>query len=103
MKRIQSKFGILASLVFYIKKGLQRANVMLDGIVYAETRVNVSDVLQRYVDLEIDDIEEFAAIYTYDYHDYHRMLDNKKSKLKMYGEVYAMMKALKDRGSLDKR
>ncbi|WP_430907289.1 hypothetical protein [Maribacter sp. 2-571] len=72
---------------------------------FNEDRLHVvkpSDVLQKYVDFNIDDIEEFAATYTYDYHDTHRILDNKKSKSKMYQEVYTMMKLLEDRGSLDR-
>ncbi|GMN06305.1 hypothetical protein MTsPCn5_16940 [Croceitalea sp. MTPC5] len=63
---------------------------------------NVSDILQKYIDFKIDDIEEFAATYTYDFHDTRRILDNKKSKEHMYNRVYKMMKALEEKGSLDR-
>ena len=60
-----------------------------------------SDVIRKYLEFKVDDIEEFSAIYTYDFHDKKRILDNKKSKLQMYNQVYKMMKALKENGSLD--
>lgn len=64
--------------------------------------IDTTDMLQKYIDFEIDDLEEFAASYTYDYHDRKRCLDNKESKARMYREVLDIMSALDKRGSLDR-
>ncbi len=97
---LKERIGFLALPVFMAMDVLGKMNNAMDNIVNADARLNPSDVLQKYVDFRIDDIEEFAATYTYDYHDFHRMLDNKKSKQKMYSAVYDIMKQLEDRGSL---
>ena len=38
-----------------------------------------TDVFQKYIDFKIDDIEEFAAIYTYERHDIMGRLDDRES------------------------
>lgn len=63
--------------------------------------LDTTDMLQKYVDFKIHDIAEFAAAYTYDFHDTKHILDNKKSKANMYSEVYKMMRSLEKRGSLN--
>jgi hypothetical protein len=61
-----------------------------------------TDVFQKYIDFKIDDIEEFAAIYTYERHDIMGRLDDRESKEKMYREVHQMLLELKEKGALDR-
>jgi len=61
-----------------------------------------TDIFQKYIDFKIDDIEEFAAIYTYERHDLMGSLDDRESKEKMYQEVYQILLHLKEKGLLDR-
>lgn len=63
--------------------------------------INIAHVFQKYMEYNIDDLEEFAVIYTYEYHDLHNRLDDMVSKEKMYTEVFKIMKDLKEKGGLD--
>jgi len=56
--------------------------------------LNKTDVIQKYVDYKVDDINEFATIYTYEYHETIGNLDNLASKKKMHKEVYEMVQNL---------
>ena len=63
--------------------------------------INVTDVFQKYIDYKVEDIEEFAVIYTYEIHDAMGKLDHRESKEKMYADVYGLMLHLKEKGKLE--
>lgn len=63
--------------------------------------INIAHVFQKYMEYNIDDLEEFSVIYTYEYHDRHNKLDDMTSKEKMYTEVLKIMKDLKKKEGLD--
>lgn len=49
------------------------------------------DVINRYVEDGQGDPEEFAAIYTFEFHDALGRLDDRQSKEAMYREVLAIL------------
>ncbi len=61
-----------------------------------------SDIFKKFIDYKVEDIEEFAAIYTFEYHDIRDKLDDRQSKEEMFKEVYETLQNMKKQGLLDR-
>jgi len=64
--------------------------------------LSATDVIQKYLDYKVDDIEEFATIYTYEFHDIRNKLDDMQSKEEMFKEICETLSDLKRQGLLDR-
>jgi hypothetical protein len=60
--------------------------------------INFKDVSNEYFESKIESLEEFCASYTYAKHEKAKLLDNSKSKSKMYNELLAFFKAREQQG-----
>ena len=63
--------------------------------------LKTSDVIKSYLDDKTSNLEEFAARYTFDYHEIRRLQDNKKSKINMYNTILNLMYGLRKSGDID--
>lgn len=69
-----------------------------DDELYVIDKVHV---IKKYLEFKVDEIEEFATVYTYEQHEIMGKLNDRESKEKMYIEVYEILAHLKRKGSLD--
>jgi hypothetical protein len=94
---------VLKRVIKYLAKSKKKLWLWFDAFNDDSLYVlSTTDVLQKYIDFKVDDIEEFAAIYTYERHDVMGSLDDRESKEKMYEEVHQILLALKEKGALNR-
>ena len=74
----------------------------MDTFIDSDLKVSSPDVLKSYLDFKIEDIEEFAAAYTYQRHDVTGNLDDMGSKERMYKKVCEILLPLKEKGLLQR-
>lgn len=90
-------------LVQGLKKVKNRLWKLFDSFNDDSIRIlSTKDIIKKYFELNVDDIEEFAASYTYSWHFRHKRLDDRSSKIEMYTEVHEILLRLEEQGLLKK-
>lgn len=81
-------------LLAFLKRTLQNLFRFFNAFNYDEIYldINFKDVANEFFKSKSEDLEEFCASYTYAKHEKAKLLDNSKSKSKMYKELLDFLK-----------